>query len=189
MESTTLLTVVLQSPTSAVGIAMALCGQQVLTLNAAVAMVIGANVGVAATGLIAGYTRTETRRMAIGNLLFKLTGAVVCTPILPWLIRAVKPISPSCDSQLIANAHLLFNVALTVVFLPLVAVVAGLLEKFVPERVDVTDESGPVETRPVCVASPALALGQASAGGAAGILRAFSSSTRLPRGGSSIVIS
>ncbi|HVM61754.1 MAG TPA: Na/Pi cotransporter family protein [Verrucomicrobiae bacterium] len=157
---TALLTVALQSPTSAVGIAMALCIQQVLTLNAAVAMVIGANIGVAVTGLIAGFARSETRRMAIGNLLFKLVGALACTPLLPPLIRALKPISPSGDAQLIANAHLLFNVAITVVFLPLVAVAANLLEKFVPELARATDEFGPRYLDPSALASPALALAQ-----------------------------
>jgi phosphate:Na+ symporter len=159
---TVLLTVALQSPTSVVGIAMALCVQQVLTLNAAVAMVVGANVGVAVTGLIAGYARAETRRMAIGNLLFKLAGAAVCTPILPSLIQALKPFSPSGVSQLIANAHLLFNVALTVVFLPLVAVAARFLETFVPERATATDEFGPRYLDESALASPALALGQAT---------------------------
>jgi phosphate:Na+ symporter len=141
---------------------MALCVQQILTLNAAVAMVVGANVGVAVTGLIAGFGRSETRRMAIGNLFFKLAGAVVCTPILAGLIRVLKPISPSGDSQLIANAHLLFNVALTVVFLPTVGVVARLLDRFVPERPAPTDEFGPRYLDESALASPALALGQAT---------------------------
>jgi len=157
-----LLTVGLQSPTSVIGIAMALCAQQVLALHAAVAMVVGANVGVAVTGLIAGYARTETRRMAIGNLVFKLVGAAVCTPVLPWLIQALKPLSPSGDSQLIANAHLLFNVALTVVFLPVVAGAARLLEKVVPERATPTGEFGPRYLDESALASPALALGQAT---------------------------
>jgi len=159
---TALLTVGLQSPTSAVGIALALCDQQVLALNAAVAMVIGANVGVAVTGLLAGFTRSETRRMAIGNLLFKIVGALACTPFLPSLVSALKPVSPSGDSQLIANAHLLFNVALTVVFLPFVAPIAGLLEKFVPARAVAPDEFGPRYLDPSALASPALALGQAA---------------------------
>jgi phosphate:Na+ symporter len=159
---TTLLGVALQSPTAVVGIAIALCAQQILTTVAALAMVIGANVGVAVTGLIAGCTRTETRRMAIGNLLFKLAGAAVCTPFLPWLIQALKPLSPSGDMQLIANAHTLFNVALTVVFLPTVAIVAGLLERFVPERAVPTDEFGPRYLDQSALASPALALGQAT---------------------------
>jgi phosphate:Na+ symporter len=154
--------VVLQSPTAVIGIAIALCVQHVLTTVAALAMVVGANVGVAVTGLIAGYARTETRRMAIGNLLFKLVGAAVCTPFLPWFIDVLKPISPSGDTQLIANAHTLFNVALMLVFLPTVSVSARLLERFVPERAAPTDEFGPRYLDQSALASPALALAQAA---------------------------
>ncbi|MGD0061337.1 MAG: Na/Pi cotransporter family protein [Verrucomicrobiia bacterium] len=159
---TAVLGIGLQSPTAVIGIAIALCAQQVLSVGAALATVIGANVGVAVTGLIAGYARTDTRRMAIGNLLFKLVGAAVCMPFLPWLVRALKPLSPSGDIQLIANAHTLFNMALTVVFLPTVAVVARLLERFVPERPMPKDEFGPRYLDESALASPALALGQAT---------------------------
>jgi phosphate:Na+ symporter len=53
-------------------------------------------------------------------------------------------------------------VALTVVFLPMVAVAAGLLEKFVPERASATGEFGPRYLDQSALASPALALGQAT---------------------------
>jgi phosphate:Na+ symporter len=152
----------LQSATAVIGIAIALCAEQVLPVSAAITVVIGANVGIAVTALIAGYARTETRRMTIGNLLFKLAGAVVCVPLVPWLIRVLQPLSPSGDAQLVANAHSLFNVALAVVFLPLVPPVARLLEKLVPERAEATEQFGPRYLDRSSLGSPALALGQAT---------------------------
>lgn len=152
----------LQSSTTVIGIAIALCAERVLPLAAAIAVVIGANVGIAVTALIAGYARTETRRMAVGNLMFKLAGAAVCVPLVPWLIRALQPLSPSGDTQLVANAHSLFNVALAVVFLPLVPTVARLLEKLVPERAEATERFGPRYLDRSSLGSPALALGQAT---------------------------
>jgi phosphate:Na+ symporter len=152
----------LQSATATIGIAIALCAQQVLPVKAAVAVVIGANIGIAVTALVAGYARTETRRMAVGNLLFKLAGAVVCVPLLPRLIEALRPMSPAGDTQLVANAHSLFNVALALVFLPLVPVVARLLEKFVPARAEGTGQFGPRYLDRSSLESPALALGQAT---------------------------
>jgi phosphate:Na+ symporter len=157
-----LLQVGLQSSTTVIGIAIALCSQRVLPVNAAVAMVIGANVGIAVTALIAGYARTETRRMAIGNLLFKLAGAAVCMPLLPWLVEALRPLSPSGDMQLVANAHTMFNIALAVVFLPTVAVAARVLERLVPEQAEVTGKFGPRYLDRSSLGSPALALGQAT---------------------------
>jgi phosphate:Na+ symporter len=100
--------------------------------------------------------------MAIGNLLFKLAGAVVCLPLLAWLIRALRPLSPSGDAQLIANAHSLFNVALTAVFLPIMPGIARLLEKVVPERAETPEGFGPRYLDQSSLASPALALGQAT---------------------------
>jgi len=152
----------LQSSTTAIGIAIALCAQQMLPLNAAVAVVVGANVGIGVTALIAGYARTETRRMAIGNLFFKLLGAVVCLPIIPWLVPLLQSISPSGDTQLVANAHSLFNIALAIVFLPLVPALARLLERFVPARAEASGQFGPRYLDPSSLESPALALGQAT---------------------------
>ena len=152
----------LQSSTTVIGIAIALCTQQILPLNGAVAVVIGANVGIAVTALIAGYARTETRRMAIGNLLFKVAGAAVCLPFLPWLIHLLQPLSPSGDTQLVANAHTLFNIALAVVFLPFVPAIARLLERVVPARDEATDTFGPRYLDQSSLESPALALGQAT---------------------------
>ena len=152
----------LQSSTTVIGIAIALCAEQMLPLNAAMAVVLGANVGVGVTALIAGYARTETRRMAIGNLLFKLAGTAVCLPLIPWLIRNLQPISPSGDTQVVANAHSLFNVALAIVFLPLVPFVARLLEKLVPARIETAEQFGPRYLDRSSLESPALALGQAT---------------------------
>jgi phosphate:Na+ symporter len=150
----------MQSATAVIGIAMALCAQQVLPLGAAIAVVLGANIGIAVTALIAGYAQTETRRMAVGNLFFKLAGAAVCLPLTPWVISALRPLSPSGDAQLVANAHSLFNVALAIAFLPLVQPVTRVLARLVPERVRANAPFGPRYLNPPSLDSPAFALGQ-----------------------------
>ena len=161
----TVLQVVLQSSTTTIGIAIALCSQQVLPVSAGVAVVIGANIGIGVTTLIAGFARTETRRMAIGSLFFKLVGAAACVPFLPWLVGALGsfgiPGRPY-DTQLIANAHTLFNVALAVIFLPLVPWVARVLQRVVPEKAETEDGTGTRYLDPTALESPALALGQAT---------------------------
>jgi phosphate:Na+ symporter len=156
------LKVALQSATAVIGIAIALCAQQVLPLSAAVVVVIGANVGIGVTALIAGYARTDTRRMALGNLFFKLVGAAVCLPLTPWLVGALRPLSPSGDAQLVANAHSVFNIALAIVFLPLVLPVARLLERLVPSRAEANAQFGPRYLNAPSLDSPAFALGQAT---------------------------
>lgn len=160
-----LLKVLLQSATATIGIALALCAQGVLPVNGAAAVVIGANIGIGVTALVAGFGRVDTRRMALGNLFFKLVGAAVCVPLLPGIVRLVSPLSLAAathDTQLIANLHTLFNLALAVVFLPLVPVVARLLERFVPAVATEKAGEGPRYLDPAALESPALALGQAT---------------------------
>ncbi len=156
------LEVMLQSSTATIGIGIALCAEGVLPLPAAVAMVIGANIGIAVTALIAGFRRADTRRMAVGNLLFKVAGAVVFVPLLPGLIHAARSLGSYGDGPIIANAHTLFNVTLAVVFLPLVPVVARLLEQMIPARTTGDEVFGPRYLDRTSLESPALALGQAT---------------------------
>lgn len=154
------LKVIFQSATATIGIAIALCAQQLLSLNAAVAVVIGANIGIGVTALLAGFARLDTRRMAVGNLVFKLVGAAACLPFLSPLVAALKPISPYGDMQVVANAYTLFNIALAAVFLPLVPAIALGLEKLMPTGERGEERFGPRYLDPTALESPALALGQ-----------------------------
>ncbi len=156
------LKVLLQSATATIGIAIALCSQQVLPLPAALAVVLGANIGIAVTALIAGYARVETRRMAIGNLLMKVAGAVVCLPLLGQIIDLLRPVSPAGDAQVVANAHTLFNIALAIVFVPLVPVMARVLQKLVTAPPTAEEGFGPRYLDRTALESPALALAQAT---------------------------
>ena len=159
------LKVILQSATAAIGIAIALCVQGVLPVPAAVVVVLGANIGIGVTALIAGFARPDTRRMALGNLFFKLVGATVCllllTPLLQWL-APLSMAGATHDSQLIANAHTLFNLALAAVFLPVLPWIAVKLERLVPDRPVDKAEAEPRYLDKVSLGSPALALGQAT---------------------------
>ena len=158
----TVLGLVLQSPTAVIGIAMALCAQGVLPINGGLAVVLGANLGVGVTGLIAGFAKADTRRMAVGNLLFKLIGVAVCVPLIPVLVFGLHVLSPAGEAQVIANAHTLFNVALALVFLPLVPFVAGVLERLIQAREPSDEMFGPRYLDPAALASPGLALAQAT---------------------------
>lgn len=160
-----LLQVVLQSSTTTIGLGIVLCAQHVLRLEAALVIVLGANIGIAITALIAGYKHIDTRRMAVGNLSFKLIGALAMAPLLPWISRLLEPISmagETHDTQLIANVHTFLNLGIAIVFLPLVPSVSGLLEKLMPKTEDSGAEQGARYLDPSALISPALALGQAT---------------------------
>ena len=129
----TALDLILQSPTATIAIGLALCVEGILPINGALAVVLGANLGVGLTALIVGFARVDARRTAAGNLFFIGVGVLVCIPLVPALVPALRALSPGGDAQVIANAHTLFNVALALVFLPVRAsagAAAGAMDSF-----------------------------------------------------------
>jgi phosphate:Na+ symporter len=156
-----ILKVLLQSATATIAIAIALTAQQVLPLSAAIAVVIGTNIGIGVTALIAGFGQHEARKMAVGNLFFKLAGATVTLPFLIPLTTALRAASVS-DAHAIANAHTFFNFALAAIFLPLVHPIAKILDRLMPAKAPSEEKFGPRYLHPSALESPALAMGQAT---------------------------
>ena len=69
---------------------------------------------------------------------FNLSGSVVCLLTLPWMTRLVEAVSPKGPelevlARQIANAHTLFNLLCTLVWLPLTPVMVRLVCKLVPQ--------------------------------------------------------
>lgn len=152
---------VIQSATATIGLAIALSYQGILSPPAMLAVVIGANIGIGTTAMIAGFARVETRRMALGVLCYKLLGAAIVLPFLEPLVDLLTPISPQGSGQLAANAHTCFNIGLALIGIPLVALMARFLGRVVADRAEPA-ENEPRYLNPAYLESPALALGQAS---------------------------
>jgi len=74
---TALLTVSLQSSTASIGLGIGLAQSGLLPGTTIVPWVLGANLGITLTMMIAGWGSTEGRRLAIGSLLIKGCGALV----------------------------------------------------------------------------------------------------------------
>ncbi len=125
------------------------------------ALVVGANLG----GVLPQVTATlgsspEVRRIPLGNLLFKVCGVAVALPLLPYLPGWLEALGGAPGRQ-IAHFHLVFNLALVVVFLGLTKPVARLLSAGLP---DVADQNNPVGPRYLdrsAIEHPTLALANA----------------------------
>jgi phosphate:Na+ symporter len=160
-----LLQVATQSSTTTIGIGIALCSQQVIHLEAGLAIVIGANIGIGVTSLLAGLAQADTRRMAVGILFVKLAGTAIVAPLLPEIIRWLEPLSfagETHDTQLVANFHTAFNIGLALVFLPLVPLLSSVLERVIPAAPSAEDKAGARYLDLTALESPPLALGQAT---------------------------
>ncbi len=117
----------------------------VISYDAAIALVVGANVGSALNPVLEspdGGDRTG-KQVAIGNLLNRLVGAAITLPLIPWIGSHLVDLEPSLGRG-VANFHTFFNIALAVVFLPLLGPFAKLLRRWMPARFEAPDPSRPI---------------------------------------------
>ena len=107
--------------------------QQILSVEPAIAIVLGANFGGALVPV--ALTRTAApaaRRVPIGNLLFRAVGSVSALAVLGLLV-SVADLLAMPAAQKVVLAHVAFNLVIVAVFLPLVDVVKPLLQAIMRE--------------------------------------------------------
>lgn len=142
-------------------------GQGLVPLELGVSLLLGANLG---GGLIAvGLTRqsaVEARRITWGNLTFRGLGAVLALVAFHFLQPPATLLGDTAARQVI-NFHLVFNVVLLIVCLPLTGIVANLIEKLVKPKPTPEQLANPLAEASSCldqavVGIPALALASAT---------------------------
>lgn len=110
-----------------------LAGQGILPMPAALAMVLGANLGGAFIAFVLTYSApAASRQMVFGNLLLRGGGAAIVL-ILLSRFGDIFDIPGGSPAQQVINFHLLFNSCLLVLGLPFVSLVAKLAKQIVPE--------------------------------------------------------
>lgn len=135
-----------------------------LPSEVAIPMVLGANLG---GGIIAVWlTRgmeLEARRVPLGNLVFRATGAVLVLGVAQLVDLPIALLGATEPVQLV-NFHLVFNLALLIVALPLVRPMAWLTGLLLPDTVAAaSDEVAPVASMldRTAVNNPTVALASA----------------------------
>lgn len=124
------ITALVQSSSVTSGVAIVLVQQGMLPAEAAIAMVIGANVGSCSTALIASAAMGPVARAtAVANLLFNAAGMLLLLPFLAPFARAVAAIAGD-PGMAVALAHLTFNLAISALFLPMLGPVGAWAEKW-----------------------------------------------------------
>ena len=149
------------SSAATVGFVLALGANGLLPLQAAIPMVLGANVGTSLAAFLSSVGgNPEARRVAIAHVTFKLLGAIIFLPLTSPFADIVS-ITTNDGARQIANAHTLFNVAIACLFLPFSNYFARLVCWLVPERGD-DGAFKPMYLDEYVLESPTLALGQAT---------------------------
>lgn len=129
-----LFTWLVHSSVAAILMVSALAAQGLIPLEAGVPLVLGANLG---GGLIAVWLSrgmpVAAQRLPMGNLLFRATGAVLALALINTSGLSMQALGAESGAALV-NFHLLFNVALALVSLPLVRIVGDLTCRLLPDR-------------------------------------------------------
>jgi len=139
-----------------------LAASKVITVDVALAIVLGANLG---SGLLAVLTTLKAeplvRRVPLGNLLFKVIGVLIALPLLSYLPGWLAWLSAEPKSMVV-NLHLAFNLALALIFLQLTGSVARVVERWLPAPPAETLPGTPRHLDATALGTPALAIGNAA---------------------------
>src|ERR1700704_1530715 len=121
---------------------MSLAYSSFVTPAAALALVLGANLGSAINPVLEGGHRDDpaSYRLPAGNLLNRLVGVLLVAPLLRPITEALQAWQPDL-AKATAEFHIAFNVATAVIFIGLLAPMAKILKKLLPNRVKETDPS------------------------------------------------
>jgi phosphate:Na+ symporter len=151
------------SSVAVVLLVMSLAYSHFVTTDAALALVLGANLGSAINPLLEGGVRGDpaSRRLPLGNLLNRLVGILIALPLLPLLAREL-PVLQADAAKMTAEFHLLFNVALAAIFIGPLDAVAWLLVRILPERKQPADPSLPRFLDETALDTPPLAITNAA---------------------------
>jgi len=118
---TALLTVALQSSTASIGLGIGLAESGLIPGTTMVPWVLGANLGITLTMMMAGWGSIEGRRLAIGSLLIKGCGALVILLGSSRFFVFILNLLPGAIDRQAANLNTLFNLILGLGALPLLS--------------------------------------------------------------------
>ncbi len=153
-------TAAIHSSAAMTALVIGLGGSGLISLPAAIAIVLGANIGTTVTAQIASIgTSLSSRRLAVTQLVVNVAGVAAFLPFLPWFVRLVEMTSSSLPRQ-IANAHTIFNVAVTLALIPCVGVLVWVARMLVRGREETSQRRAQFLGEQF-LATPAIAVHQA----------------------------
>jgi phosphate:Na+ symporter len=131
-----LVTLVIQSSSATVGMVITLAKKGLINLGGSIAVMIGAELGTCSDTLLATI-RSDRQAIKTGvfHLLFNIISIAIGILIFPIFTRFIEQISGDASiEQKVANAHMIFNTAGVLLFIPLVPVLERLLNRLIPAK-------------------------------------------------------
>ena len=140
----------------------AMASSNVVPLDVALGLVLGANLG---SGILAVLTTAKStipvRQVTVGNLVFKLLGVAIAAPLVGLYLKYMRPYVSDATS-LVVLYHLAFNVVVSIGFIGLTHRIAALVTRFLPVPVESTAARRQMHLDPSALSTPSLAISNAA---------------------------
>ncbi|MBI1311449.1 Na/Pi cotransporter family protein [bacterium] len=152
-------TAVIQSSSATTVLLIVLANQGLVTLHQAIPLVFGANIGTCITAVLASIGKSrDAVRAAFVHVTFKVLGVLLWISFVDELDWCVRQLSSDISRQ-IANAHTLFNVSNTMIFIWLTIPLARFVTWLVPDRPEIPSETArPKYLDEILLQTPSLAI-------------------------------
>ncbi|MFA6809184.1 MAG: Na/Pi cotransporter family protein, partial [Eubacteriales bacterium] len=143
---------IVQSSSATIGVLQELAEQGAVTINQAIPILFGQNIGTTVTALLAGIgASVAARRTALTHFLFNVIGTMIFLPlflsgillkIVMGITNIMYAIIPGYEGSWeilnpkmqIAQVHGVFNIANTIILLPFVSVLAVIVSKLIKPK-------------------------------------------------------
>lgn len=163
----TVFTLVVQSSSATIGILQGLYAESAITLEAALPVLLGDNIGTTITAVLAAIgVSVAARRAAFVHVLFNVIGATLFMIILGLFTSYISYLQTALNlnpEMTLAFAHGSYNLVNTIILFPFIGVFAWLVTKIIPGE-DATIEYKAKHLDPIFIQqSSTIALSQAKA--------------------------
>ena len=168
----TLMTLVVQSSSATIAVLQNFAAQagpdgvsSIIGLTGAIPILLGDNIGTTITALLAciGQSR-DAKRTALAHCTFNITGAFLFIWFVkPYahFIQAISTKGPEVEviARQIANAHTIFNITMTLIWLPLIWLLVKIVVKILPyKEKNSKQKEVPIFLDPRLISQPAVAM-------------------------------
>ncbi len=146
-------TALIQSSSATTAVIIVLASQGLITLEQGIALVFGANIGTSVTAVLASIGKPrEAIQTALIHVTFNVLGVLLWFGFIDEVAQVIRTVSPAAAGvtgveklaadtpRQIANAHTMFNVGNTLIFIWFVGAFASLVTRLVPEKPHVIPE-------------------------------------------------
>lgn len=152
-------TAVIQSSSATTVLIIVLAGQDLITLEQAIPLVLGANIGTCVTAMLASIGKPRTAvRTAVVHVTFNSLGVLLWIGFVDRLGWCVQQMAEDVPRQ-IAHAHTIFNVSNTAIFIWFTGPLARFVTWLVPDRPEIKSETAePKYLDDILLRTPSLAI-------------------------------